>query len=72
MLTVRALPAQFVKVANAICRILPIPHCGGYLPHVIKKQNSVRIMNQTTTNQNSIKMKKYIGTKVAYERMCRR
>lgn len=63
MLTVRALPAQFVKVANAICGILPIPHCGGYLPHVIKKQNSVRIMNQTTTNQNSINMKKYIGTK---------
>ena len=63
MLTVRVLPAQSGKVANAICRIRQIPHCGGYLPHVIKKQNSVRIMNQTTTNQNSIKMKKYIGTK---------
>ena len=46
MLTVRALPAQFVKVANAICRTLPIPHCGGYLPHVIKKQNSVRILSR--------------------------
>lgn len=47
MLTVRALPAQFVKVANAICRTLPIPHCGGYLPHVIKKQNSVRILSRS-------------------------
>ena len=46
MLTVRALPAQSGKVANAICRTLPILHCGGYLPHVIKKQNSVRIMSR--------------------------
>ena len=63
MLTVRALPAQFGKVANAICRIHRTHRCIGYLLHTRRKSNSVLIMNQSTTNQNSIKMKKYIGTK---------
>lgn len=63
MLTVRALPAQFGKVANAICRTRRTLRCIGYLLHIRRKSNSVPIMNQTTTNQNSIKMKKYIGKK---------
>lgn len=63
MLIVLALLVLSEKRVTAICQTLQISHCGGYLPHVIRKQNSVHIMNQTTTNQNSIKMKKYIGTK---------
>lgn len=63
MLTVRALPAPFGKVANATCRIHRTHRCIGYLLHTRRKSNSVPIMNQSTTNQNSIKMKKYIGKK---------
>lgn len=70
MLTVRALPAQSGKVANAICRIHRTHRCIGYLLRIRRKSNSVLIMYQSTTNQNSIKMKKYIGTKeIMAERM---